>query len=292
LAAGRLDSAVPVHLVLVLRADFYSHCLDHPGLSRCLQGNLYNVPRMSQEQLQESIERRLELAAAPAESGLINSLLEDVGAEPGNLALLEHALGQLWEKCGGSGHSLTNRAYAEIGRLRGALGRHADAVYDSIGDERQKRLAQRIFLELVHLGEGAQDTRRRVSRSDLHSVGGAESVEPLLVRLVSSRLISTGLEGEETFVEVSHEALIREWPALREWLLENREDLRFERRLHQAAEEWEALDRDSGALLQGARLAQGQEWLGKHPNALPLLRQYLQASVESRAEAQERELAR
>lgn len=298
LAAAHLDSAVPVHLVLALRADFYGHCLEHPGLSRCLETNLYNVPRMTPEQLRETIERRLRLADGRAEPGLIDSLLEDVGAEPGNLALLEHALGQLWERCGGPGCTLTNRAYAEIGRLRGALGRHADEVYAGLGDESQERLAQKIFLELVHLGEGAQDTRRRVAKAELLGLGKPEEVEALLARLASSRLIATGRAGEETFVEVSHEALIREWPALREWVTQNREELRLERRLLQAAEEWQSLNRDRGALLQGARLAQAEDWLSRHTDAPALMRQFVQASVAARAEAaakereaQERELA-
>ncbi|MGC2698044.1 MAG: winged helix-turn-helix domain-containing protein [Candidatus Angelobacter sp.] len=292
LAAASFDSAVPVHLALSLRADFYANCLEHPQLSRSLQANLYNLPRMPLAKLRESIEKRLHLAGASAETGLIDSLLEDSGSEPGDLALLEHALGLLWEKRESASRTLTNRAYADIGRLRGALGRHADSVYQSVGDEKQKRLTRRIFLELIHLGEGAQDTRRRVPKSHLYSLNSAESVEPLLARLVSSRLVSTGREGDATFVEVSHEALIREWQALREWLGLNREELALERRLRQTAEEWESLGGDTGALLQGARLAQGEEWLARHPEAHLLVQQFVQASIASRAEAQERELAR
>jgi WD40 repeat protein/DNA-binding winged helix-turn-helix (wHTH) protein len=298
LAAARLDSSLPVHLVLALRADFYGHCLDHPGLSRCLETS-FNLGSMTPEQMRETIEKRLELAGGRAEPGLIDSLLEDVGAEPGNLALLEHALGQLWEQCGGPGCTFTNFAYTQMGRLRGALGRHADEVFQSLPDEEQKRLAQRIFLELVHLGEGAQDTRRRVAKSELLGLGEPAQMEQLLERLASSRLIATGREGEETFVEVSHEALIREWPALREWLAENREELALERRLAQAAEEWHGLKHDPGALLQGARLAQAEEWLGHHPDANDLLREYVQASIKARTqaarkerEAQQRELRR
>lgn len=292
LAAARIDSAIAVHLVLVLRADFFADCLNHPGLSRCLQANLYNVPRMTPLQLATSIEKRLSLAASPAESGLMNALLEDVGVEPGNLALLEHAVGQLWEKCGGAGRTLTNTAYAEIGRLRGALGRHADSVYASMRDDGQRALMRKIFLELVHLGEGTQDTRRRIPKSELYSFAAAEMIELMLTRLVSSRLISTNMERGMTFVEVSHEALIREWPALREWLQENRDDLRFGRRLHEIAEDWESLGNDSGALLHGARLAQAQEWLAKHPSAPQLLQRFVTESVAFRAEEKERELAR
>jgi WD40 repeat protein/DNA-binding winged helix-turn-helix (wHTH) protein len=290
LAAGRWDSYVPIHVLLLLRADFYSHCLEHPGLSRCLEMNLYNVPRMTHDQLRETIEKRLALAGAHAEPGLIDSLLDDVGVEPGDLALLEHALTQLWERCGGFGCTLTNTAYSAIGRLRGALSAHADEVCGRITDAAQHYLAQKIFLELVHLGEGAPDTRRRVRKQELLSLGVPEEVEPLLARLTASRLITMGGEGQETFAEVSHEALIREWSTLREWITQNREELQLERRLGQAAQEWESLNRDTGALLQGARLAQGEDWLVRHPMAPALVRGFLQTSVAARAKIEEREL--
>src|SRR5262245_11710266 len=301
LSAARQEGAgaVPVHLVLALRADFYAPCLDHAQLSRCLETNLYNLPRMAPDQMRQTIENRLRLVEGRAEPGLIDSLLEDVGTEPGNLALLEHALGQLWDRCGGPGCTFTNHAYAEIGRLRGALGRHADSVYQGLADDEEKLLAQKIFLELVHLGEGAQDTRRRVAKAKLLRLGNPEQVERLLERLASSRLIATGREAERTFVEVSHEALIREWPALHEWLAQNREELALERRLLQAAEEWGNLRQDPGALLQGARLAQAEDWLRGNPVAPDLARQFVRASLDARTEAarkekeaQERELSR
>jgi hypothetical protein len=135
LAAASGDGPVRVRLVLGLRADFYGHCLEHRKRSACLDTNLYTVPLMSAPQLREAIQNRLALAAARAEGGLIDALLADVGAEPGNLALLEHALAQLCEKSSDSGHTLSNNAYAEIGRLKGALGRHADAVYGGLGSD-------------------------------------------------------------------------------------------------------------------------------------------------------------
>ena len=293
LAAADLDAAIPVHLVLSLRADFYGHCLEHPQLSECIATNLYNVRRMSAPQLREAIENRLALAAGHAEAGLIDSLLTDVGEEPGNLALLEHALSQLWDKCGGSGRTLTSNAYAGIGRLRGALGKHADEVYRAIGSEADQRLVQRIFLELVQLGEGAQDTRRRVPKEALFQLGEPKEVERLIANLASNRLVATSGQGpqspDENFVEVSHEALIREWPALQEWLKDNREDLRLGRLLLQAAEEWCGLKKDPSALLHGVRLGQGQEWLDRQQDAPALVREFLSASLDAKAAAERRE---
>lgn len=86
------------------------------------------------------------------------------------MALLEHSLGLLWEECNDSDCVLTNTAYSKIGRLRGALGRHADQVYADIVDEAHKLLAKKIFLELVQLGEDTQDTRRRARKAELLSL--------------------------------------------------------------------------------------------------------------------------
>jgi len=152
------------------------------------------------------------LANAKAEPGLIDSLLDDAGTEPGNLALLEHALSELWRQQGAVGHKLTGAAYAQIGRLRGVLAQHADHVYRELR-EHERDLARRIFLELIQLGEGAPDTRRRVRKEALLTIGPPQQLEALLARLASSRLVSTGSGGRwDSFVEVSHEALIRNWP--------------------------------------------------------------------------------
>lgn len=295
LAAAKPRGSFATHLVLTLRADFYPQCLEHADLSLCLEANLYNVPRMGLEQLRESIHRRLQLASAHAEPGLIEVLLDEVGTEPGNLALLEHALGHLWDRRDTSRHTLTNRAYLEIGRLQGALGRYADTVYSNLGNDHLKLFAQKIFLELVHLGEdssgsNANDTRRRVRKAELLSLGPVEEIEQLLALLASSRLISTTSSEQGTFVEVSHEALIREWLALREWLAVQRESLKLARRLRQAAEEWQSLKHDPGALLQGARLSQAQEWLSGSQGAPKLLHEFIQASATARDEVERKEL--
>ena len=99
----------------------------------------------------------------------------------------------------------------------------------------------------------------------------------MLQILADARLITTGKET----VEVAHEALIREWPTLREWLEEDREGLRVHRHLTEAAGEWERLQRDPAELYRGARLARALEWATGHDAALnPLERAFLAASEE------------
>jgi hypothetical protein len=186
-----------------------------------------------------------------ADSDLVDSLLSDTGTEPGNLALLEHALQQLWERRNGS-NSLTSGAYSAIGRLKGAIGKHADHVYTKITDTSHRQIVERIFLELVQFGTNAPDTRRRVPKDTLLQLGHAETVEQLLTALASARLITVeatpGHSDQAAFVEVSHEALIRDWPRLREWITKNRLDLVLERRLFDLATAWSRV-RESALLL-------------------------------------------
>ena len=149
----------------------------------------------------------------------------------------------------------------------------------------QQQIARSIFLRLTELGEGTQDTRRRVSIHELLPPGPAEDAEQIqdvLVKLADARLITTS----EGMVEVAHEALIREWPQLREWLAQDREGLRLHRHLTEAAGEWERLARDPGALYRGTRLAQALEWAGANPRQLNAQEQ---AFLEASREAAERE---
>jgi hypothetical protein len=146
-----------------------------------------------------------------------------------------------------------------------------------------------FFLRLTELGEGTQDTRRRASLDELITdVRLQPLVESVLKVLADARLITTG----ERAAEVAHEALIREWPALRGWLDENREGLRLHRHLTGAAGAWATkLNRDPGELYRGARLTQAVEWAKSNDEQLNLLeREFLAASKDlAEREAAERE---
>ena len=119
---------------------------------------------------------------------------------------------------------------------------------------------------LTELGEGAQDTRRRVKLDELLPPASEQRpeaksedksvVEDVLNQLTEARLITKFDDA----AEVAHEALIREWPTLRKWLAENREGLRIQRRLSEAAQEWKAMKRHQDALHRGAWLEQALEW--------------------------------
>jgi WD40 repeat protein len=231
------------------------------------------------------------------EPGLVDVLLRDLGAqggrlpEPGALPLLSHALLETWQRR--RGHTLTLSGYGAAGGVRGAIAETAEAVFHDQLSPAQRIIARDIFLRLTELsaGEAVPDTRRRVNLPELLShAADAPAVREVLTLLADARLITT----EQDAAEVAHEALIREWPTLREWLREDRDGLRLHRRLTEAAQEWERAGRDEGQLYRGARLAQAVEWAQAHPAELNTLeREFVEASQAlAQREAAEREAQR
>jgi WD40 repeat protein len=269
--AGDADGRAAV--VLGIRADFYARCADHPELAAAIQDNQALVGPMTQSELRRSIEDPAARAGLRLEPGLVETVLGELGDEPGPLPLLSHALFATWQRR--TDGTLTVAGYRAAGGVRQAIAQSAEALFGALGPDEQ-RLARSIFLRLTSLGEGTEDTRRRVARAELVTGSDAEPAARLLDRLAEARLVTLG----EDSVEVAHEALIREWPRLRQWLREDREGLRLHRRLTEAATEWDATGRDPDALYRSARLAAALDWARQHQEDLNQReREFLDASA-------------
>ncbi|MCS6846200.1 MAG: hypothetical protein RMN52_00625 [Anaerolineae bacterium] len=270
----------PLAALIALRADFYAQCFDFDNLRETLAKRQVTVGPMSADELRRAIEEPARGNGLEFESGLVDLLLRDAGDEPGALPLLSHALLETWKRR--RGRKLTLQGYQDAGGVRGAIAKTADSTLAQLTPAQQAS-ARRIFVRLTELGEGTQDTRRRVPLSDLAgSEQEASMVTSVLKTLADARLITTDRDatGSET-AEVAHEALIREWPALRAWLEEDRADERIRRQLADDARQWVRLGRDPGALYRGARLAQAREWADKTAGYAALdaqSREFLEAS--------------
>ena len=211
-------------------------------------------------------------------------MVADVANQPGALPLLQYALTELFERR--DGDSLELEAYAALGGAAGALSARAERLFEASGADGRRAIRQ-VLLRLVTLGEGREDTRRRVVRSDLDAL----DIEPALVDRVLDafgrhRLLTFDREPStrEPTVEIAHEALLGSWQRLRGWIDGAREDLRLERQVAQSATEWRAAGRDPSFLLRGARLDQAGAWVERTDLAVGSLeREFLKASTEHRA---------
>ncbi len=250
---GSLLAATNFTLVLTLRADFCGYALSDRSFTDALKNANLKLGPMNRQELEDAIIKPAKMLDVELEAGLSDRILEAVGEEPGNLPLLQFALAQLWEKQ--SRGKLTHVAYDEIGGVEQALVKYADKEYNKL-EEKERERVRRAFIQLVSPGEGTQDTRRLATAAEV----GVENWD-LIKRLADSRLVVTASNetGEET-VEVIHEALIKEWSILREWMEESRQFRTWQTRLRERMREWETMERDEGVLLRGASLLEAQEW--------------------------------
>jgi WD40 repeat protein/tRNA A-37 threonylcarbamoyl transferase component Bud32 len=281
LAHAAADPQGRAVVVVALRADFYGRFAAYPGLAELLAANQVLVGPMQASELRRAVELPAGRVGLRVEPELSDALVDDVEGEPGALPLLSTALLELWQKR--EDNTLTLAAYRESGGVRGAVARLAEGTYARIPDER-KPIVHAIMLRLVGEGEAAAPVRRRAPLAEL-DLERNEDVADVLATLADSRLVTVG-EGS---VEVAHEALLREWPRLREWIEEDTEGRRLRRHITQAATEWHAAGRDRGELYRGARLAAALDWSTDHAFELNELER---AFVTESRDAAERETKR
>lgn len=262
-------------VVLGVRADFYGHLCRHAGLVDALTDAQVMVGPMTADELRTAIVEPAVRAGCRVEAALVTTLVADATGQPAMLPLVSHALLETWRRR--QGITLTSAAYEAAGGILNAIAQTAEAVYTDLEPDRQ-RLVRQIFLRLTALGEGTEDTKRRLNRRELDDDPATTEV---LERLADARLLVLDRDG----VEIAHEALIRGWPRLRDWLAEDREGHRLHRQLAEATELWESLDRDKGSLYRGTRLGRAAEWAEREPAALSAReRQFLQAGLDAEAE--------
>jgi WD40 repeat protein/DNA-binding SARP family transcriptional activator/class 3 adenylate cyclase len=293
LRVATADPDSRLRVIVTLRADFYDRPLVYPRFGELLAARTEAVPPLTPDELEQAIRGPAEQVGVRPERGLVAEMIADVAHQPGALPLLQYALTELFEQR--EDGRLTLDAYERMGRVGGALSAAADRLFEST-DADGRRAIRQVFLRLVTLGEGRQDTRRRVGRSELDALDvGQDAIDGVLEPFGRHRLLTFDREPttREPAVEIAHEALLTEWSRLRIWIDDAREDLRHEQGLGRAETEWRASAMDPSFLLRGTRLEQLETWAATTDLAIGRPeRLYLQASVErgerERAEEQAR----
>jgi len=274
LARAAADPDGRAVVVVALRADFYGRFAAYPGLAELLGANQVLVGPMQASELRRAVELPAGRVRLRVEPELADALVDDVEGEPGALPLLSTALLELWQKR--RDNALTLAAYRESGGVHGAVARLAEGTHARIPDGR-KQLVRAIMLRLVGEGEADAPVRRRAPLAELDLERNAD-VADVLATLADSRLVTVG-EGS---VEVAHEALLSEWPRLREWIEEDTEGRRLRGHITRAPTEWDATGRDQGELYRGARLAAALDWSTDHAFELnELEREFVTESREA-----------
>ncbi len=248
----------PHRLIFTMRADFTSHLLeDRRAFFDAIKPVM--LPRMTRDELARSIRKPARVVGLELEEGLVEAILSDAGDEPGVLALVEFTLTQLWEKRDKDQNRMTLAAYHAMGGINGAIDRHADAVYARLSPE-QQNAARGALTKLVHVSTLDSYTRTRRALSEFTAEGQA------VIRALAeqdNRLVVTSYDEEarEDVAEVSHEALIREWKKLHDWVAAEPAFLQWLDAVERRRRRYEKGGRRDDDLLMGSELDEAQGWL-------------------------------
>ena len=266
-----------VFTLVTLRSDFYPRYQEFPDLIDLAKpSGKFDLRPPTPFELEDMIRLPAEAAGLrfeqKRETGqrLDQMLCDAAAATPESLPLLEHVLSLLYEQQGVRGDDLLRWLdYREVGELKGALAKHAETVFSTLRPHEQRAFPL-VMRYLVTLSQGEEEfpSRRTVPYRDF--VGSEErnhdkkaGAKGFVDLFVEKRLLvaDTGPQGEAT-VCVAHEALLREWQRVKEWLTENREFLRMRERLDSSLKLWLSRGKEKDDLIQpGLHLAEGEKLL-------------------------------
>jgi uncharacterized protein YjbI with pentapeptide repeats/energy-coupling factor transporter ATP-binding protein EcfA2 len=277
-------------LILTMRVDFFGKCLekDYSGLGKKIEDNLIAISPMTEVQLEDAIVKPAHRVNLVVETELVGEILGDVQNSPGVLPLLQYTLTEIWKRK--TDHRLQLTTYINLGRIGGTLDRRATEVFNTF-NQRERETVKHIFMSLTHLGEGTEDTRRRVFKRDLITNKHPElAIDLAIKKLADEKLIVTGDRvaqdsqlSREAVVDVAHEALIRNWELLGKWLDESRSNLLKQRKIEDDARSWQNSGKKSDYLLQGSRLKEARKFqreLGEKYSLSILAEAFIKKSIK------------
>jgi tetratricopeptide (TPR) repeat protein len=236
---------LPIYVALTMRSDFIGDCARYRGLPEAVTTGLYLIPRMTRDERRSAIVDPVRVGGGSIAPRLVNRLLNDVGDDPDQLPILQHALMRTWDYWkthGGDSRPVDIDDYLAIGTMAEALSQHADEAYDSLPDERHRAIARRVFQGLSEKGTDNRETRRPTTVETLAQVAGASA--PDIIRVIDEfrrpgRSFLTPAPGVAldvgSVIDISHESLIRGWRRLRQWVDEETESATVYRRLAETA---------------------------------------------------------
>lgn len=245
-AVHQYDS--PVYVALTMRSDFIGDCASFPDLTQMINDSHYLIPQMTRDQKRLAIEGPVAVGGGKIAPRLTQQLLNDIGDNPDQLPIVQHALMRtwaFWKENKKEDEPMDLRHYNAIGTLREALSQHANEAYDSLS-KREQEICEVMFKALTERGTESSGIRRPTKLATIAAIAGVNEEE--VTRVIDKfrepgRTLLMPPHGvridSETVIDISHESLMRIWTRLKSWLDEESRSAEMYLKLAESAERFQ-----------------------------------------------------
>ncbi len=277
LLAARAHPEARVYVALTMRTDFLGQCVDFEELPEAINRAQYLTPRLNRKELGLAITGPAQVFGGEVETGLANELIESIHQNSDQLPILQHALARMWREAErvNKESPLIDANIAnsnEVGGVKGALNRHANEVLESLTPD-ERELAEQLFRAITEPHKsGGEDVRRPQTLAAIAAWAGvsAESLKPVIEAFAKPEVsfLHYGRElKDNSVIDLTHEALIRQWETLKAWVAEeSRRGVGYQRVATRANEYQLGIN----GLLTGGDLARAMEWWNPNSTVLPV----------------------
>ncbi|MFY0654747.1 MAG: High-affnity carbon uptake protein Hat/HatR [Cyclobacteriaceae bacterium] len=238
----------PVYVALTMRSDFIGDCASFPDLTQMINDSHYLIPQMTRDQKRLAIEGPVAVGGGKIAPRLTQQLLNDIGDNPDQLPIVQHALMRtwaFWKENKKEDEPMDLRHYNAIGTLREALSQHANEAFDSLS-KREQQICEVMFKALTERGTESSGIRRPTKLATIAAIAGVNEEE--VIRVVDKfrepgRTLLMPPHGvridSETVIDISHESLMRIWTRLKAWLEEESRSAEMYLKLAESAERFQ-----------------------------------------------------
>ncbi|MFM2376633.1 MAG: hypothetical protein RLZZ165_1730 [Bacteroidota bacterium] len=237
----------PIYIIITMRSDFLGECPRFVDLPEAINRGQYLIPRLSRQEMRETITRPGAVFHGQFAPELVVRLLNDVGDNPDQLPILQHALMRTWN-IHKEGEEVQITDYSAIGGLGNALNQHAEEIYASLEMKGLAPVTEMLFKCLTKMESDGRGIRRPTRLKDICAVRDMpelqviEVIEAYRAKGCSFLMPPEGVPlTPDSVIDISHESFMRLWKRLGDWL---REESR-------AAEQYILLSRATALYLQG-----------------------------------------
>ncbi len=234
---------IPVYIVMTMRSDFIGECAQYQELTEYINQSHYLIPQMDRASLRLAITGPVAVGGGKISDRLTNELLNDLGDNPDQLPILQHALMRtwnFWREHPGTSEQLDVEHYDSIGRMEKALSNHANEAYNELSPD-EKRICENMFKTLTERGNDNRGIRHPSPVEEIAAIANTD--HQTVINIVehfrkSGRSFLTSADPKLTaksIIDISHESLMRIWDKLKIWVEEEALAVQMYLRLSEAA---------------------------------------------------------